>query len=110
MGPLCNLYSHPGDVAGGLPQCQSHFFLDLSLEKVLMISPGMPKEDVLLVALWIDVVGHLSNDIRVLGTTPARAFLDGAEMIRARLRQLAIQSDAASAVIRVVSAAASAHG
>ncbi len=70
----------------------------------------MPKEVVLQVALWIDVVGHLSNDIRALGTTPARVVLDGGEMVKAHLRQLAVQSDEARAVIRLIRASALANG
>ena len=77
-------------------------FTDLSLEKVLMICPDMPKEVVCQVALWVDVVGHLSNDMRAQGTSPTRALIDGAEMIKARLRQLAVQSNEASAVISAI--------
>ncbi len=68
--------------------------------KVLMVSPGMPKEVVLQIALWVDVIGHLSNDSRALGISPSRSFLDGGELIKTRLRQLAVQSDEARAVIR----------
>ena len=79
-------------------------FDELTLENVLMITAAMPNEVICQVALWVDVVGHLSNDIRVRGTTPTRAFRDGWEMIRARLRQLAVQSDLARAVIIVIRA------
>jgi hypothetical protein len=87
----------------------SPIFNNLSLESVLLISPDMPKEDVCQVALWVDVVGHLSNDLRALGTSPSRALRDGAEMIRARLRQLAVQSEEARAVISLIRAASSAN-
>ena len=79
-------------------------FDELTLENVLMITAAMPNEVICQVALWVDVVGHLSNDIRARGTTPTRAFRDGGEMIRARLRQLAVQSDLARAVIIVIRA------
>ena len=69
---------------------------------MLLISADLPNEVVCQVALWADVVGHLSNDIRARGTTPTRAFRDGGEMIRARLRQLAVQSDQARAVINFI--------
>ncbi len=85
-------------------------FTELSLEKVLMISPIMPKEVVCQVVLWVDVVGHLSNDMRALGTPPARAFVDGGEMIKARLRQLAFQSEESRAVIRLTRAVVPANG
>jgi hypothetical protein len=80
-------------------------FAELTLEKVLLITAEMPNEVVCQVALWADVVGHLTNDMRARGTTPSRALMDGGEMIRARLRQLAVQSDPARAVISVIRAA-----
>ncbi len=77
---------------------------ELTLEKLLLIYADMPNEVVCQVALWADVVGHLTNDMRARGTTPSRALMDGGEMIRARLRQLAVQSDLARAVIIVIRA------
>jgi hypothetical protein len=77
-------------------------FEHLSLETVLLISPELSEEVVPQVALWVDVVGHLSNDMRAQGTSPTRALIDGAEMIKARLRQLAVQSNEASAVISAI--------
>mgnify|MGYP000429535885 CR=1 FL=1 len=77
-------------------------FEHLSLETVLLISPELSEEVVPQVALWVDVVGHLSNDMRAQGTSPTRALIDGAEMIKARLRQLAVQSNEASVVISAI--------
>jgi hypothetical protein len=82
--------------------CQnaSTIFYNLTLETVLMLSPGLTSGEILEVALWVDVVGHLSNDMRALGMSPTRTLLEGGDMMVARLRQLAVQSDAARAVIR----------
>ncbi len=72
---------------------------------MLMISPDLPNEVVRQIALWVDVVGHLPNDIRALGITPSRIFSDGWDMIKARLGQIAVQSDEARAVIRGIRSA-----
>jgi hypothetical protein len=65
----------------------------------------MSNEMVVQVALWTDVAGHLSNNIRVIGTSPVRVSATGSEMMGARLRQLVIQSDSAKAVIMAIRAA-----
>jgi hypothetical protein len=50
----------------------SPIFNNLSLEKVLLLCSDLSGDDVPQVALWADVVGHLSNDIRALGMSPTR--------------------------------------
>jgi hypothetical protein len=85
----------------------SSIFHEFTLEKVLLLCSDLSGEDVPQVALWADVVGHLSNDIRALGMSPTRALLEGEGMMAARLRQLALQSDGARAVIRLIRVAAS---
>ncbi len=78
------------------------FFYNLTLEKVLMLCPDLTRQVVLEMALWVDVVGHLSNDMRALGMSPTRTLLEGGDMMSARLRQVAVQSDEARAVIRSI--------
>ena len=71
------------------------------------MSPGLPKEVVSQVAIWTDVVGHLSNDIRANATPPTRVLAEGVDMIAARLRHLSVLSDGAGDVIRLVRVASS---
>ncbi len=80
----------------------NRIFNNLTLERVLMLCPGLTSEAVLEVALWVDVVGHLSYDMRALGMSPMRTLLEGEDMMSARLRQLALQSEEARAVIRAI--------
>ncbi len=67
--------------------------------------PAVSNEIVVQVATWTDVDGHLSNDIRAMGTPATRVFAVRGEMMVARLRQLAIQRDWAKAAIIVIRAA-----
>ncbi len=67
-----------------------------------MLCPDLSRGVVLELALWVDVVGHLSNDMRALGMSPTRTLLEGGDMMSARLWQLAVQSDEARAVIRAI--------
>ena len=80
-------------------------FAELTLEDSLLLSPGLPNEVVPQVALWTDVVGHLSNDIRANATPPTRVLAIGADMVAARLRHLAVLCDGAGAVITLIRAA-----
>ena len=74
-------------------------FDELTLEQALLLSPDLPFEVCVQIAVWTDVVGHLSNDIRATGIPVAVVAGSGEAMMDARLRQLAIQSDGAKAVI-----------
>ncbi len=80
-------------------------FAHLTLEMVLLLSPDLLPDEVVQVALWTDVVGHCANDARAAGTAPSRVRREGGEMMAARLRFLAVQSDPARAVIRRIRAA-----
>jgi hypothetical protein len=79
--------------------------LVLTLELVLLITPEMSDLVISQAALWSDVVGHCANDIRMQGLSPERVFREGGGMFTARLRQLAVQSDSARAVICLIRAA-----
>ncbi len=80
----------------------------LTLERVLLLSPDpVPDVDVQ-VALWSDVVGHCANDIRTAGISPARDLVEGEGMMAARLRIWAVQSDGARSVISLIRAASAA--
>ena len=91
------------------PSTEPIFFSQLTLELVLLLSPRLAPDVVVQLALWTDIVGHCANDVRALGTAPARVLADGLEMMNARLRFLAVQSDCSGAVIRRIRAA-SANG
>jgi hypothetical protein len=69
------------------------------------VSAGLSPDEDVQVALWTDVVGHCANDIRAAGATPSRAFEEGGDMMTARLRFLAVQSDSARTVILRIRAA-----
>jgi len=77
-------------------------FLELSLERALLLSPDLLPDAVVQVALWSDVVGHCANDARAAGTAPGRVAVEGEGMMAARLRFLAVQSDPARAVIQQI--------
>jgi hypothetical protein len=79
-------------------------FANLILEESLLLSPGLPNEVIPQVAIWTDIVGHLSNDIRANATPPSRVLTMGVDMIVARLRHLAVLSEGARAVIVSVGA------
>ena len=81
-------------------------FARLTLEDALLLTPGLSNEVVAQVALWTDVVGHLSNTIRANATPQARVLAEGSEMVAARLRHLAVLSDGAKSVIILIRAAA----
>ena len=49
-----------------------NIFQRMTLENLLLISPDMPNEVVAQIALWTDVVGHASNDIRYMGISAFR--------------------------------------
>ena len=104
MDPFSGLPFHPKDVEEGLPQGK-HIFSDLTLAEAFLLSPDMPNEVIVQVALWTDVVGHLSNDIRANATLPSRFLVAGKDMIEARLRHLAVLCDGTGAVIRLIGAA-----
>jgi endonuclease/exonuclease/phosphatase family metal-dependent hydrolase len=87
------------------PSVDNIFFSELPLESVLLLSPRLAPDVVVQLALWSDVVGHCANEIRALGTAPAQVLADGHEMMAARLRFLAVQSDCTRSVIRRVRAA-----
>jgi hypothetical protein len=88
------------------PSTDAIFFCaELTLEVVLLLSPRLAPDVVVQLALWSDVVGHCANDIRACGTAPARVLAVGHEMMAARLRFLALQSDGTRAVIRRIRAA-----
>ncbi len=74
-------------------------FVNFSFEKALLLSSELTHEQAVQIALWTDVVGHCANDVRAAGTLPANVLLHGAEMMKARLRFLAVQSDSAREVI-----------
>ena len=96
--------------AAACPSANLLWFSQLTLEQALLLSPNpLPDVDVQ-VALWSDVVGHCANDARALGTAPARVFEEGGEMMIARLRFLAVQSDSTRTVIRRIRAAFAAEG
>ncbi len=80
-------------------------FANLTLEESLLLSPGLPNEAVPQVAIWTDIVGHLSNDIRANATPSNLVLATGADMIVARLRHLSVLSDGAGAVISLIRAA-----
>ncbi len=86
-------------------QYRSCFFAEVSLEVVLLLSPRLAPDVVVQLALWSDVVGHCANDIRAAGTAPALVLAVGHEMMAARLRFLAVQSDLSRDVIRGIRAA-----
>ena len=91
--------------AAACPSANLMFVYQLTLERALLLSPDpIPDVDVQ-VALWTDVVGHCANDARAVGTAPARVLMEGEGMMIARLRFLAVQSDPARAVIRIIRAA-----
>ena len=72
----------------------------------MLLSPHLSPDVCVQIAIWTDVVGHLSNDIRA-GSAPAPVNDEAGEgMVHARLRQLAVQCDGAKAVIIVIRAAA----
>jgi hypothetical protein len=77
-------------------------FANLTLEDALLLSPGLSNEAASQVAIWTDVVGHLSNDIRANATSPTRVLAEGADMMEARLRHLSVLCDGAGAVIRLI--------
>ncbi len=81
-------------------------FCRLTLEDALRLTQGLSNEIVAQLALWTDVVGHLSNAIRAKATPPARVLAEGGEMVAARLRHLAVLSDGAKSVIILIRAAA----
>ena len=72
---------------------------NMTLEHALLLTPDLPSDAIVQLALWTDVVGHLSNDSRLTGISPTRVLREGVGMIGARLRQLAVQSDQARGVI-----------
>jgi hypothetical protein len=78
------------------------FFTNLTLEDSVLLSPGLPNEVVPQIALWTDVVGHLSNSIRANAIPPSRVLVEGEDMMEARLRHLSVQSDGAGAVISLI--------
>ena len=78
--------------------------LNMTLEAALLLTPELPNEVVPQVALWTDVVGHCANDIRSQGISPAQVRRGSGGMFAARLRQLALQSDSARAVISSIRA------
>ncbi len=80
-------------------------FSELTLERALLLFPGLSTEMVAQVAIWTDVVSNLANDVRAKATPPARVSLTGEEMMAARLRHLAVLSDGARAVIQAIRAA-----
>ena len=83
-------------------------FNALTLEQAMLLSPHLSPDVCVQIAIWTDVVGHLSNDIRA-GSAPAPVNDEAGEgMVHARLRQLAVQCDGAKAVITVIRAAAAA--
>ena len=83
-------------------------FNALTLEQAMLLSPNLSPDVCVQIAIWTDVVGHLSNDIRA-GSAPAPVNDEAGEgMVHARLRQLAVQCDGAKAVITVIRAAAAA--
>ncbi len=88
----------------------SIFFENLTLEQALFLSPDLSNDLCEQLALWSDVVGHMSNDIRAMGTSPSRVFSDGAGVMIARLRQIVVQSDEARAVISEIRAALTGEG
>ncbi len=81
-------------------------FSRLTLEDALLLTQGLSNEIVAQLALWTDVVGHLSNATRANATPPARVLAEGGEMLAARLRHLAVLCDGAKSVIIVIRAAA----
>ena len=87
------------------PSTDNIFFSELTREMVLLLSPRLAPEVVVQLALWTDVVGHCANDIRAAGTAPAQVLAVGHEMMAARLRFLAVQSDLSRDVIRGIRAA-----
>jgi hypothetical protein len=87
------------------PSTDVIFFSQLTLELVLLLSPRLAPDVVVQLALWTDVVGHCANDARAAGTAPARVLAEGHEMMNARLRFLAVQSDCSRVVIQRIRAA-----
>jgi hypothetical protein len=79
-------------------------FANLSYEKAVLLSPDLSRDEAVQIALWTDVVGHCASDARAAGTSPATVFLEGEGMMAARLRFLAVQSDGAREVIRLIRA------
>jgi hypothetical protein len=80
-------------------------FAQLTLEQALILSSDLTPDDVVQVALWTDVVGHCANDIRATSATPSSVSREGDNMMRARLRFLAVQSEPARTVITRIRAA-----
>jgi hypothetical protein len=83
----------------------STIFVELTLERTLLLSSDLLPDEDMQVSLWTDVVGHCVNDARATGSLPSRVFSEGDEMMIARLRCLAVQSDTARAVIQRIRAA-----
>ncbi len=80
-------------------------FVHFSLEKALLLSPELTRDQAVQIALWTDVVGHCANDVRAARSAPSEVLLQGGGMMKARLRFLAVQCDGARAAISVMRAA-----
>jgi hypothetical protein len=83
-------------------------FENLTLEQALFLSPDLSTNTCVQLALWSDVVGHLSNDIRAMGTPFVLTAGAGTEMVNARLRAVSVLGDDIRPVILQIRAAASA--
>ena len=82
--------------------CSHLAVLRPTFEHVLLISPDLPAEAVVQLALWSDVIGHCVNDARAIGSSPDKVLREGEGMILARLRSLGVQSDSTRNVIAVM--------
>ena len=90
------------DMWGRACPCSHPAVLRPTLEHVLLISPDLPTEAVVQLALWSDVIGYCVNDARAMGSSPDKVLREGEGMILARFRPLGVQSDSTRNVIAVM--------